>query len=43
MSEFFPYHFDKRFMPMWLGAGALPWRDGVTITDANASSQPSAS
>ena len=33
VSEFFPYHFDKRFMPMWLGAGALPWRDGVTITD----------
>ena len=20
-------------MPMWLGPGALPWRDGVTITD----------
>lgn len=33
MSEFFPYGFDRRFMPMWLGAGALPWRDGVTITD----------
>lgn len=33
VSEFFPYRFDKRFMPMWLGAGALPWRDGVTITD----------
>ena len=33
MSEFFPYHFDRRFVPMWLSAGALPWRDGVTITD----------
>lgn len=33
MSEFFPYHFDRRFLPMWLGAGALPWRDGVTLTD----------
>ena len=32
-SEFFPYHFDRRFLPMWLGAGALPRRDGVTITD----------
>lgn len=33
MSEFYPYQFDRRFLPMWLGAGALPWRDGVTITD----------
>ncbi len=33
MSDFFPYRFDRRFLPMWLGAGALPWRDGVTITD----------
>ena len=33
MSEFFPYNFDKRFLPMWLGVGALPRRDGVTITD----------
>ena len=33
MSEFFPYHFDRRFLPMWLGAGALPRRDGVTLTD----------
>lgn len=33
MSEFFPYRFDKRFTPMWLSAGALPRRDGVTITD----------
>ena len=33
VSEFFPYRFDWRFVPMWLGAGALPWRDGVTITD----------
>ena len=33
VSEFFPYRFDKRFTPMWLGGGALPWRDGVTITD----------
>lgn len=33
MSEFFPYHFDRRFVPMWLGAGALPRRDGVTLTD----------
>lgn len=33
MSEFFPYHFDKRFAPMWLSAGALPGRDGVTLTD----------
>jgi hypothetical protein len=33
VSEFFPYRFDKRFAPMWLGAGALPWRDGVTVTD----------
>ena len=32
-SEFFPYHFDRRLIPMWLGSGALPWRDGVTITD----------
>jgi len=32
-SEFFPYRFDRRFLPMWLGAGALPRRDGVTITD----------
>lgn len=35
MSEFFPYHFDRRFLPMWLGAGALPRRDGVTLTDDN--------
>jgi len=33
VSEFFPYRFDKRFAPIWLAAGALPWRDGVTITD----------
>lgn len=33
MSEFFPYRFDRRFVPLWLGAGALPGRDGVTITD----------
>lgn len=33
MSEFFPYDFDKRFLPMWLGVGALPRRDGVRITD----------
>ena len=33
MSEHFPYHYDFRFTPMWLGAGVLPWRDGVTITD----------
>lgn len=33
MSEFYPYQFDRRFLPMWLGVGALPWRDGVTITD----------
>ena len=33
MSEFFPYDFDKRFLPMWLGVGAFPRRDGVTITD----------
>jgi hypothetical protein len=33
VSEFFPYRFDRRFLPMWLGAGAVPWRDGVTITD----------
>jgi hypothetical protein len=33
VSEFFPYEFDKRFTPLWLGAGALPWRDGVTVTD----------
>jgi hypothetical protein len=33
VSEFFPYRFDRRFLPMWLGAGALPWRDGVTLTD----------
>lgn len=33
MSEKFPYHFDMRFAPMWLSAGALPGRDGVTITD----------
>ena len=33
MSEFFPYRFDGRFVPMWLSAGALPWRDGVTVTD----------
>jgi hypothetical protein len=33
VSEFFPYRFDRRFMPLWLSAGALPWRDGVTITD----------
>jgi hypothetical protein len=33
VSEFFPYDFDKRFLPMWLGVGALPRRDGVTITD----------
>ena len=31
IDEFFPYHFDRRFLPMWLGAGAVPWRDGVTI------------
>jgi hypothetical protein len=35
VSEFFPYRFDRRFVPLWLGAGALPWRDGVTITDAD--------
>jgi hypothetical protein len=33
VSEFFPYHFDRRLLPMSLGAGAMPWRDGVTITD----------
>jgi hypothetical protein len=33
MSEYFPYHYDFRFAPMWLSAGVLPWRDGVTITD----------
>jgi hypothetical protein len=33
MSEFFPYRFDRRFAPMWLATGALPWRDGVTVTD----------
>lgn len=33
MSEFFPYRFDRRFVPLWLGAGATPWRDGVTITE----------
>jgi hypothetical protein len=33
MSEFFPYHCDKRFLPIWLGAGVRPGRDGVTITD----------
>ena len=33
VSEFFPYRFDRRFLPMWLVPGALPWRDGVTITD----------
>ena len=33
VSDFFPYRFDRRFVPMWLGAGALPWRDGVTVTD----------
>jgi hypothetical protein len=33
VSEFFPYRFDARFAPLWLGAGALPRRDGVTITD----------
>jgi hypothetical protein len=33
VSDFFPYRFDKRFAPLWLGVGALPWRDGVTITD----------
>jgi hypothetical protein len=33
VSEFFPYRFDRRFLPMWLGGGALPWRDGVTVTD----------
>jgi hypothetical protein len=33
VSEFFPYHYDRRFLPIWLGSGALPWRDGVTITD----------
>jgi hypothetical protein len=33
VSQFFPYRFDKRFAPMWLSGGALPWRDGVTITD----------
>jgi hypothetical protein len=33
VSDFFPYRFDRRFAPLWLGAGALPWRDGVTVTD----------
>jgi len=33
MSERFPYHYDFRFASMWLSAGVLPWRDGVTITD----------
>ena len=33
MSEFFPYRFDRRFTPLWLSAGALPRRDGVTLTD----------
>ena len=33
MSDFFPYRFDRRFFPMWLGAGVVPWRDGVTVTD----------
>jgi len=33
VNDFFPYRFDRRFVPMWLGAGALPWRDGVTVTD----------
>jgi hypothetical protein len=33
VSEFFPYRFDRRFAPMWLAGGALPWRDGVTVTD----------
>ncbi len=35
MSEFFPYRFDRRFVPMWLAGGALPWRDGVTVTDGD--------
>jgi hypothetical protein len=33
MSEHFSYQYDFRFAPMWLSAGVLPWRDGVTITD----------
>jgi hypothetical protein len=33
VSEFFPYRFDRRFAPLWLSAGALPRRDGVTLTD----------
>ena len=31
-DRFFPYRFDARFAPMWLPFGALPGRDGVTLT-----------
>lgn len=33
MTRFYPYEFDARFAPMWLAFGALPSRDGVTLTD----------
>jgi hypothetical protein len=31
-GRFFPYRFDARFAPMWLPFGAVPGRDGVTVT-----------
>ena len=29
----FPYRLDYRYAPVWLGAGVLPGRDGVTLTE----------
>ena len=31
-DQFFPYRFDARLAPAWLVFGALPGRDGVTVT-----------
>ena len=31
-DRFFPYRFDARFAPMWLPFGAVPGRDGVTVS-----------
>lgn len=32
-SSFFEYELDPRFAPIWLAAGVLPRRHGVTLTD----------
>jgi hypothetical protein len=32
-NVFFPYRFEMRFVPFWAAFGALPGRDGVTLTD----------